>query len=83
MRRDDQIIDDVVRALGAQDNTALAAMRREAVALAAMRREAVALPAPVRAQMRARWAAVTNAAWRRWRDAELDAAMRRWIEEVA
>ena len=73
MRRDDQIIDDVVRALGAQDNTALAALRREAAAP----------PAPVRAQMRARWAAVTNAAWRRWRDAELDAAMRRWIEEVA
>ena len=73
MRRDDQIIDDVMRALGAQDTPALAALRREAAAL----------PAPVRARMRARWAALTNAAWRRWRDAGLDAAMRRWVEELA
>jgi len=71
MRRDEQIIDDVVRALCAQDNTALVALRREAEAL----------PAPIRARMRARWAALTNAMWRRWRDVELDAAMRRWIEE--
>ena len=73
MRRDDQIIDDAVRALYAQDNTALVALRREAAAL----------PAPARARIRARWAALTNAAWRRWRDAGLDAAMRRWVEELA